>query len=90
MRYSRAGYGQSGRFPGRTIADVVPDITAVLDHIGAPRCLIAGRSGGPHALAALLPKRVAGVGEEWRGAGVGGCCISGCGDGRQWGRADQC
>jgi pimeloyl-ACP methyl ester carboxylesterase len=42
----------------------VPDVTAILDHIGAPRCLVAGRSGGgPHALAtaALLPERVAGA-----------------------------
>jgi pimeloyl-ACP methyl ester carboxylesterase len=64
VRYSRAGYGQSGRLPGRTIADVVPDITAILDYIGAPRCLVAGRSGGgPHCLAtaALLPDRVAGA-----------------------------
>jgi pimeloyl-ACP methyl ester carboxylesterase len=64
VRYSRAGYGQSSRLPGRTIADVVPDVTTVLDYLGAPRCLVAGRSGGgPHALAtaALLPERVAGA-----------------------------
>jgi pimeloyl-ACP methyl ester carboxylesterase len=64
VRYSRAGYGQSDRLPGRTIADIVPDITAILDHIGASRCLVAGRSGGgPHCLAtaALLPERVAGA-----------------------------
>jgi pimeloyl-ACP methyl ester carboxylesterase len=64
VRYSRAGYGQSTRLPGRTIADVVPDVTAILDHIAAPRCLVAGRSGGgPHALAtaALRPERVAGA-----------------------------
>jgi pimeloyl-ACP methyl ester carboxylesterase len=64
VRYSRAGYGQSSRLAGRAIADVVPDVTAILDHIGAPRCLVAGRSGGgPHSLAtaALLPERVAGA-----------------------------
>ena len=64
VRYSRAGCGQSSRLSGRTIADVVPDITAVLDCLGAPRCLVAGRSGGgPPALAtaALLPERVAGA-----------------------------
>ncbi|VVJ18329.1 Hydrolase [Amycolatopsis camponoti] len=64
VRYSRAGYGQSSRLPGRAIADVAPDISAILDHIDAPRCLVAGRSGGgPHCLAtaALLPERVAGA-----------------------------
>jgi pimeloyl-ACP methyl ester carboxylesterase len=64
VRYSRAGYGQSSRLPGRAIADVAPDISAILDHIGASRCLVAGRSGGgPHCLAtaALLPERVAGA-----------------------------
>ncbi|ADJ45452.1 alpha/beta hydrolase [Amycolatopsis mediterranei S699] len=64
VRYSRAGYGQSSRLPGRAIADVARDISAILDNIGAPRCLVAGRSGGgPHCLAtaALLPERVAGA-----------------------------
>ncbi|MET9001735.1 alpha/beta hydrolase [Amycolatopsis sp. NPDC004169] len=64
VRYSRAGYGQSSRLPGRAIADVASDISAILDHLGAPRCLVAGRSGGgPHCLAtaALLPERVAGA-----------------------------
>ncbi|WP_410617127.1 alpha/beta fold hydrolase [Amycolatopsis sp. lyj-109] len=64
VRYSRAGYGQSSRLPDRTIADVASDISAILDHLGAPRCLVAGRSGGgPHCLAtaALLPERVAGA-----------------------------
>ena len=40
------------------------DVTAVLDHLDAPRCLTAGWSGGgPHALAtgARLADRVAGV-----------------------------
>jgi pimeloyl-ACP methyl ester carboxylesterase len=43
---------------------VVPDVAAVLDHLGADRCLVAGKSGGgPHALAtaALLGDRVAAV-----------------------------
>jgi pimeloyl-ACP methyl ester carboxylesterase len=46
------------------VADVVPDLAALLDHLGAERCVTAGWSGGgPHALAmgALLPQRVAGV-----------------------------
>ena len=44
--------------------DAVGDVTAVLDHLGARRCLVAGWSGGgPHALATAvgLPDRVAGV-----------------------------
>ena len=64
VTYSRAGYGHSSRLPGRTVADVVPDMAALLDHLGAPRCVVAGWSGGgPHALAtgAGLPDRVAGV-----------------------------
>lgn len=44
------------------MVDVVADIEAVLDGIGASRCLVAGRSGGgPHALAcgARLPAAAA-------------------------------
>ncbi len=64
VTYSRAGYGGSTRNPGRSVADVVPDMTALLDALGADRCVTAGWSGGgPHALAtgALLAERVAGV-----------------------------
>ncbi len=64
VTYSRAGYGGSTRNPGRTVAEVVPDVEAVLDHLGAPRCVVAGWSGGgPHALAsgARLRDRVAAV-----------------------------
>lgn len=64
VTYSRPGYGSSTRNPGRTVADVVPDVEAVLDHLGADRCVVAGWSGGgPHALAsgARLRARVAGV-----------------------------
>jgi pimeloyl-ACP methyl ester carboxylesterase len=61
VTYSRAGYGASSRKRGRSVADVAADLEAVLDHIGAQRCLTLGWSGGgPHALAsaALLPGRV--------------------------------
>jgi pimeloyl-ACP methyl ester carboxylesterase len=64
VTYSRAGYGGSTRRPGRSVADVVPDFAALLDHLGAERCVTLGWSGGgPHALAvaALLPDRVAGA-----------------------------
>jgi pimeloyl-ACP methyl ester carboxylesterase len=64
VTFSRPGYGDSTRLPGRAVADVAADVAAVLDHLDAPRCLVAGWSGGgPHALAtaALLPDRVAGA-----------------------------
>ncbi|GIF50446.1 pimeloyl-ACP methyl ester carboxylesterase [Asanoa ferruginea] len=61
VTFSRAGYGGSTRAAGRAVVDVVADVRDVLDHVGAPRCLVAGWSGGgPHALAtaARLPERV--------------------------------
>jgi pimeloyl-ACP methyl ester carboxylesterase len=64
VTYSRSGYGGSTRRPGRTVADVVGDMAAILDQLNAPRCLVAGWSGGgPHALAtaAGLPERVVAV-----------------------------
>jgi pimeloyl-ACP methyl ester carboxylesterase len=64
VTWSRPGYGASTRQAGRSVADVVADAAAVLDHLGAESCLVAGWSGGgPHALAcgALLPDRVRGV-----------------------------
>lgn len=49
---SRAGYGHSDRNPGRNIARVVADTTAVLDTLGRGRYVSLGWSGGgPHALA---------------------------------------
>jgi pimeloyl-ACP methyl ester carboxylesterase len=64
VTYSRAGYGNSTRRRGRAVVDVVDDVAAILDHADAPRCVVAGWSGGgPHALAcgARLVDRVAGV-----------------------------
>jgi pimeloyl-ACP methyl ester carboxylesterase len=64
VSFSRAGYGNSTRNPGRNVADVVPDVAAVMDELGAHRFHTVGWSGGgPHALAcaALLPERVIGV-----------------------------
>ncbi|MEP6814742.1 MAG: alpha/beta hydrolase [Marmoricola sp.] len=64
VTYSRPGYGGSTRNAGRSVADVVPDLVQILDHLGVERCVSAGWSGGgPHVLAmgALLPDRVAGV-----------------------------
>jgi len=61
LRYvgvTRPGYGGSTRRPGRSVADVVEDVAAVLERLGAREVLVAGWSGGgPHALAcaARLP-----------------------------------
>lgn len=58
---SRPGYGRSTRHEGRRVADVVRDTEAVLQALGADRCVVAGWSGGgPHALAcaARLPTTV--------------------------------
>jgi len=59
---SRPGYGDSTPQAGRRVVDVVADMGAVMDEIGARRCLVAGWSGGgPHALAcaARLPAAAA-------------------------------
>jgi pimeloyl-ACP methyl ester carboxylesterase len=64
VTFSRAGYGTSTRQAGRRVVDAVTDVEAILDHLDAPRCLVAGWSGGgPHALAtgARLGSRVLGV-----------------------------
>ncbi len=56
----RPGYGHSTRQPGRSVADVVDDITFIADELGVSTFAVTGGSGGgPHALAcaALLPDR---------------------------------
>jgi pimeloyl-ACP methyl ester carboxylesterase len=61
IAYDRAGYGGSTRKPGRTVADVVPDITALADALGLERFATWGLSGGgPHSLAcaALCDERL--------------------------------
>jgi pimeloyl-ACP methyl ester carboxylesterase len=76
VTYARAGATSSTRNPGRSVADVAADMAAVLDHLGAQRCITGGQSGGgPHALAtgALLPDRVAAV--------IAVCCLRPCGPG---------
>jgi pimeloyl-ACP methyl ester carboxylesterase len=58
---SRAGFGESSRQEGRTVASGAADAAALADHLGHDWFLTAGWSGGgPHALAcaALLPDRV--------------------------------
>jgi pimeloyl-ACP methyl ester carboxylesterase len=56
---SRPGYGQSSRHEGRSIASVIGDVSAALDHVGRDEYVALGWSGGgPHALAsaALDPR----------------------------------
>jgi pimeloyl-ACP methyl ester carboxylesterase len=49
---ARPGYAGSTRLPGRKVADVVPDVLAVVDALGVQRFAALGSSGGgPHALA---------------------------------------
>lgn len=43
---SRAGYGGSSRWQGRKVVDVVPDVQALLGHLGIEKCVVAGMSGG--------------------------------------------
>src|SRR6516162_5337220 len=57
---ARPGYERSTPRPGRRIADVAPDVAAVLDVLRADTFVSIGWSGGgPHSLAcaALLPGR---------------------------------
>jgi pimeloyl-ACP methyl ester carboxylesterase len=64
VAWSRPGYGDSARQPGRAVADVATDAAAVLDSIGADWAYTLGWSGGgPHAMAtaALLPERIIGA-----------------------------
>ncbi|HZM72409.1 MAG TPA: alpha/beta hydrolase [Candidatus Polarisedimenticolia bacterium] len=59
--FDRPGYGESTRLPGRSVADVVPDVVTIADAFGLGRFAITGGSGGgPHVLAcaALLADRV--------------------------------
>ena len=56
--FDRPGYGLSDPRPGRRVADVAADVSALADHLGLERFAVFGASGGgPHALAcaALLP-----------------------------------
>ena len=57
----RPGYGESTRQAGRSVADIVADITFIADTLGVSSFAVTGGSGGgPHALAcaALLSDRV--------------------------------
>jgi pimeloyl-ACP methyl ester carboxylesterase len=61
LTYDRPGYGESTRFKGRSVADVVDDVEAMTSALGIDQFVVAGGSGGgPHALAiaALMGDRV--------------------------------
>ena len=48
----RPGYGESTRQPGRSVADIVDDVTFIADSLGVGSFAVTGGSGGgPHALA---------------------------------------
>jgi pimeloyl-ACP methyl ester carboxylesterase len=50
----RPGYGSSTRQPGRSIADIVPSVLELADHLGHEEFVTLGWSGGgPHAIATL-------------------------------------
>jgi pimeloyl-ACP methyl ester carboxylesterase len=61
LSYDRAGYGGSTPNPGRSVADVVPDLEDMLDELGVERYVTLGGSGGcPHSFAcAALSTRCA-------------------------------
>jgi pimeloyl-ACP methyl ester carboxylesterase len=62
--HGRPGYGGSTSHPGRRVADVAADVSAILDEESVAHFVTLGWSGGgPHALAcaALLPARCLGV-----------------------------
>ncbi len=64
VTFSRPGYGTSTPQPGRSVAAVAADTSAVLDALGAEQFVTLGWSGGgPHALAcaALLAPRCRGA-----------------------------
>jgi pimeloyl-ACP methyl ester carboxylesterase len=61
VTHDRAGYGQSDRHHGRSVADEAADVAAIADELGLDRFGVTGGSGGgPHVLAcaALLSERV--------------------------------
>lgn len=61
LTYDRPGYGESTRLKGRSVADVVADVEAIIEALGVDDFVVTGGSGGgPHclAVAALMPDRV--------------------------------
>lgn len=80
VAWSRPGYGNSTRRPGRSIADVIDDAAAVLHHIGGDRAYTLGWSGGgPHAIATA-----AGLSDQVIGAATVGGLAPYPADGIDW------
>lgn len=46
VSFSRAGYGDSSRDKGRKVVDIVDDVRALVDYIGAKEFFVGGWSGG--------------------------------------------
>ena len=64
VTFGRPGYGDSTRVPGRSVADITPDVRELAGLLGLRQLHVVGWSGGgPHALAcaALLPDLVVGA-----------------------------
>jgi pimeloyl-ACP methyl ester carboxylesterase len=64
ISFDRPGFGQSDAKPGRSLLDIVDDVTALLDHLKLGKVLVAAPSGGgPSALALAYraPERVRAV-----------------------------
>ena len=52
VSWSRPGYGDSTRQPGRRVVDIVSDTAEVLTALDVESCVVGGgSSGGPHSLA---------------------------------------
>ena len=61
ISYTRPGYPESDRLPGRTVADAATDVEAIADQLHIDRFSVIGRSGGaPHALACAASKSLDG------------------------------
>ena len=46
VSWSRPGYGDSTRQPGRSVGDLAADAREILDQLGVDRAYVAGWSGG--------------------------------------------
>ena len=66
----RPGYGSSTRQVGRIVADIVPSVVELADHLGHETFVTLGWSGGgPHAIATLALARGrcrAAISQAWR------------------------